>query len=497
MPHATQAGRKRLLGNPAAPTTTTLVEIFPPHPKVPRGPLIKQQAVYALIASGATEGGGVIYQGGKGCAKTICGVAADIWVHHYPPWIGCRSLVGRETYPAFLTSTWDEYKSALDRLPPRMIKNYSSPSVNSMGYVEWDVGGVTLFVSLSDEKVWASANLGFVWVDEGHLQQEAIADKLQDRLRQIPGPRTMLITTNPHGQGWIYRLANPRSRFRLPKWFWIESSMFDNPTLPPDYIKRMEAKYPPGTPGHRRWVLGQSAQLEGAAFPMFDADPKSGLHVIPDIAIPAEWSRGRGLDWGLDDPCVAVWGALSPEGDWYIYRTHRDRQKPASWHARRILDLEGEENIQWTPADPEIFRSIHPKGDEMGFFSTADEFYEQRCDVTRANNDRDFGFNIVLDLLTVDPEKTHPITLKQGSPRLFVLNNESNQSLINCLETLETVPEPKTGSRGKPDEVAKRRDHEYDALRYLVAEKPEVAPREPVIRPVRRLLGSRGYVAYG
>jgi hypothetical protein len=242
----------------------------------------------------------------------------------------------------------------------------------------------------------------------------------------------------------------------------------------------MEAKHPPGTPGHRRWVLGQSAALEGTAFENFYPDPADAIHVIPQIVIPNEWRRGRGLDWGIDNPCVVVWAAKNPEGDFYVYRTHTQNGRPVAWHADQILQQEAEEDIVDTPSDPEIFRKVHWADGTSAAMSTADQFRAAGVRVTQANNNRKLRLERFLDLIAVDEKRIHPVTLKSGAPHLYVLDTEENQPTINCLATIKWRPPPQTGSSDAVDDVEKKDDHWYDALGYLVVELPDRPVREGV-----------------
>jgi hypothetical protein len=470
-----------------------LSSVFPEVEGIQRGPFPKQNVVYDAIRDGSCQGGGFVYQGGKGCAKTICGAAAVIMVHHQPQWKGCTSVIARESYPALMTGTWDEFKKMLALMPRRLLKSVREPSTNSMGFIEWEVGGTTMFLSLSDEKTWASANVGFAWVDEGHLQSGEIVGKLSERCRQANSPRMVLITSNPAGRSYFWKWANEKSDERLPNWQMIESSMFENPALPKDYIARMEARYPPGTPGHRRWVLGQSAALEGTAFENFYPDPDDCIHVIPEIVIPAEWRRGRGLDWGIDNPCCVVWAAKTPEGDFYVYRTHMQAGRPVSWHADRLLQLEEGEDIVDTPCDPEIFRKVHWADGSSAAMSTADQFRAAGVRVTQANNNRKLRIERYLDLITVDDTRPHPITLKMGAPKLYILDTTDNQPLINCLATIKWRKAPSTGLSDSPDDVEKKDDHPYDALGYLVVELPDREERTPIPGKATSRSRMRGY----
>lgn len=500
MPHATKEGRKRLseTRRRGGDEEFDLNNLFPAHPRLPdRGPFRKQAEVYRKIQDGSCKGGGIVYQGGLGAAKTMCGAAAVIMVQHAFP--GTVSAVGRETYSALVTSTYDEFAKMLSRMPRALVKTHSRPGKNAIGWVEWAIGGKTFFLSLSDVTNWASANFGFEWIDEGHLQDPVIIEKFGKRLRQEEGPRVQLITTNPYGHFYCYQWAHPKSKTRRESWHWIESSSLENPALPKDYIDRLLEAYPPGTLAYRRWVLGQAAALEGSVFgDIFDPSPESAVHVVPDFEIPRTWDRGRGLDWGVDNPCAVTWGAIDQyeTESWWIYRSYQQSGLAAEEQGRRILEMEKNEGIRWTPSDPEIFRRIHPvPGLPQVHSSTADEFIRVGCKVTPANNSRRYGLDLLFKLMALDQGLHHPIRARPPAPRLFILNNESNEELIDCLEGLQWVGE--SANRGSPDDVKKKDDHLYDALRYLVAERPQMIARDPIRYRGPAHHRRKGYVGYG
>lgn len=478
-----------------------LSNLFPEH-NGERKPLPKQGQVLDWIQSGEVTGGGVVYQGGKGSGKTIIGSAAVIWAHHVPKWKGLRSLIGRESYPSLLTSTADEFFKMVDMLPARMIAGYSRPTKNAMGWVEWGVGGVTMLCSLSNSDTWESANLGIAWVDEAHRQNARIVGDLETRLRQNNAPRTMVLTTNPGGKGYMYKMANPKSRFCRSSWRWIEATTLENPTLPEDYNRRLIERYGKNTPAFRRWVMGESAALEGTVFTEFVPDVSHCIHVVPPCDLPQDWRWGRGLDYGMVNPTAVVWGALSPQGDWWIDMIHYAPAQPEDrefWtierHAEAIKDIDARyKSLEFVPADPSIFARIHTSRATGSMYSTADEFYQAGVDLTGADNDRESGLSLLLDLMALDQEKCHPVSLQMGSPRLFILDRECNEPWIEEFSSLLWAKSEGTLEVGRPDDVQKKNDHAYDATRYLVKDAPSAyAEKEPHRhRRDTQVVGSRG-----
>ncbi len=365
-------GNPDIKGGAKKPDEFRLSSLFPEY-NGERKPFPKQDQIYAAARAGLLTGGGVVYQGGKGSGKTISGAAFIIWCHHV--WPGCRTLIGRESYPSLLTSTAAEF---FDMLPDHLVASASKPSKNSMGHVNWKIGGETLLCSLSNSDTWESANFAGVWVDEAHRQNPTIIRDLVSRLRQLNGPRCGVFTTNPGGKNFLYHMAHPEGKdskavraknardggSKRHPWLWIEASSVENPTLPQDYLDRLISIYGYMTPAYRRWVLGQSSALEGAVFTEFDPNPEAFIHVVPAWELPPEWLYGRGLDFGLANPTAVVWAACSPENDWFVFDSHYQAEWTVPEHANVIREKDSMVTdrggrIRRYPADPSMFARIH------------------------------------------------------------------------------------------------------------------------------------------
>lgn len=477
--------------------TFRLSHLFPEF-KGNRGPLPQQDRVFQWTRSGEVTGGGIVYQSGKGGGKTLTGSAWIIWLHHTPKYQGLTTLIGRETYPALGTSTSDEFFKMIARLPDGMIKSASKPGKNNMGWVEWAVGGKTLLCSLSNSDTWESANLGAAWVDEGHRQNERIIRDLMSRLRQPEGPRTILFTTNPAGKAWYWHLANESSKTRDPNWRWIETASDENPTLPPDYIARLIRLYGYNTPAYRRWVKGESSALEGAVFTEFDPQPTNQIHVVPAFELPKFLPRGRGLDHGLANPTAVVWGAYFPQDDaFFIYDAHYQAGWTIPQHAEIIREKDGGHLMKWVPADPSMWAKIHTDRRTGNPYSNADEYGQNGVSMYPANNDRRVGLNRMHELIAVDPDRAHYATGNMGAPRLYIFDKPALEPVIQELSNLEWDRPEGSANRDQPDDVRKKNDHAYDALRYLVTDVVRAAVQEVARKEATVRVTSRGsYVGY-
>lgn len=222
------------------------------------------------------------------------------------------------------------------------------------------------------------------------------------------------------------------------------------------------------------------------------------MHVVPPFNIPLSWPRGRGLDFGLVDETVCVWGAMDPIQEvFWVYRTYHDNQLAASEHARRILQLErNDPTMKWTPSAPDMFRKVIPvPGSPRVFKTLAQEFREEGVTITIADNDRLKGFEKMLDMIAPDRRLIHPNHLKPPCPRLIILDTEDNQYLIEQLSSMEKCLKPKGGNVGARDDVKQVSDDAFDAIRYLAVALPRVGTVdfEPIRNRPDRRRGVTGY----
>ncbi len=111
-----------------------------------------------------------------------------------------------------------------------------------------------------------------------------------------------------------------------------------------------------------------------------------------------------------------------------------------------------------------------------------------------ANNNRESGLQALLDLFAIDPDRCHPFSLQRGSPSIFILDRQENEPLLREMGGLLWAKADGTTEAGRPDDVQKKADHTYDALRYLVMESPPQDKEIEAVIPERtfQTVGTRG-----
>lgn len=102
---------------------------------------------------------------------------------------------------------------------------------------------------------------------------------------------------------------------KLPHHHLRRVSTYRNSFLTRQDIEKYEADYPPGSLGHKRWMLGMPVPTEGAVYPEFDPS----VHVID--ALPAGCTmvaHVEGVDLGIVDPTVWLQIGLDSGGIMYV-----------------------------------------------------------------------------------------------------------------------------------------------------------------------------------
>lgn len=148
---------------------------------------------------------------------------------------------------------------------------------------------------------------------DGRQTTEEKFDYLIDCCRGKIGDRRVRVACNPvsHGHFLAKRFfINPQPGHKG----YMVSTYMNRANLPDDYIPRMEAKYPPGSDEHKRWMMGELVTLAGAVYKMW------GQHLIvkPEDVPSNANMYVYGQDLGVNDPHVLLEGRMGTNGILYI-----------------------------------------------------------------------------------------------------------------------------------------------------------------------------------
>lgn len=300
--------------------------------------------------------------------------------------------------------------------------------------------------------------------------------------------KARFIDPAPPGKVWRPKpsLEDPTPGTRC----FIPARVTDNPHIDDGYKRKLDS-----LPSDERRALrdGDWDVYSGQRF----RDFRRSIHVIDPEDLPLPLGgviRAVGVDYGLDAPYAALWGARLSDGLIVVYREDYRPGLTPDQQARAIRDLEAPgERDDGRPVpvalDPSTWaRNPHvetpPKGPGTTVVANVDDgpppgsiaaAYRNILGpaVVKAHNDRLAGVALIADKLRVRAD---------GLPRLLIYS-----TCRNLIRTLPALPrDPK-----RPEDVeTSAEDHAYDALRYLVNELERHTP--PTGGDAEPLAGSPG-----
>ncbi len=349
--------------------------------------------------------------------------------------------------------------------------------------------------SLADAELRLGSEIQLLLVDEATRQDPAAVQFLTHRLRTSNRAIPVLgvrMGSNPGGKGhgWCKRryvdataggatvyedIVDGKPTGHLIRF--LPARYTDNPHLI-DYESVLDA-----IPDPRLRVAyrdGSWTTFAGQVFLEWNAD----RHIIAPFAIPAEWARVAGIDYGYAAPWSVQWIAQDPDRRVYVYRELHDTQVLEAEQARRILAAEGNlvggriartRNEKVTRyLDPSCWAQRHDVAN-----SIANIYTLNGAVCARANNDRVAGWTRVHSFLGEGPACVlHRQMGWVTCPMLHVFNH--------CTNLIRTLPDLPADKDNPEDVDTDADDHDADALRYGLMPLPmphpqrQVLPNEPV-----------------
>lgn len=276
----------------------------------------------------------ILLHGGLGGAKSWA-LCADLYVQcaRYP---GAEFALTNNDYRQLMNSTHKEFKKFLDLIgcPRRYYKSdklWLMPNKSTVTELTLD----------GDPKSLKGAEWDAIYYDELDRTKIEHFDHLSDRAR---GKRRLTSTGSIVTNHRIRGACNPVSPGHyLAKKFFVDPlpghrgirvSTYDNAiNLPPDYIRNLEAKYPPGSLQHRRWMLGEIVAMEGQIYDCFNSTMIVDSH--PSLAYYA-----HGLDLGYRDPTVFLTLGVDHQGLIWCVDEYQATNRTIKEHAQ-YLNIRG------------------------------------------------------------------------------------------------------------------------------------------------------------
>lgn len=444
-----------------------LNECFPVGISGRREPLPKQKE-FMTLALDPTGPKFVAYYGGYGSGKSLilCITMISQGVLH-----GGEYVIARQFMPELRRTTM---KLFLELVPKDLLLEHRVADAEIHIKAAGGKKAVFYFVGLDSPEKLDSLTLSGGAIDEASQVSEEAFLKLQGRLRSPVGLRKLLLVGNPKGHDWVYRYFLKQDMFQTVK----EKSLYriivapttENIHLAPDYVQSMLSSY--SKERIQRDIMGSFDSFEGQVYSEFNR----ALHVVRPFRIPDEWTRVIGADHGYTNPTCFLWGAMDYDGAIYIYREFYEREwlieeivkgkNVQGAHQKGVLELtsKGEmKELEGAFIDPST-RSVRSQTG-VSDWDTYLEHFPNSFPLYPAKNDVSSGIDKVKSYLKAND--------KTGKPRLYIF-----ETCVNLLDELSEYRWAELGPNqegrvNQKEAPRKYNDHAADALRYLVASRPD------------------------
>lgn len=329
--------------------------------------------------------------------------------------------------------------------------------------VQVDVNGrkssLTCKSADSGREKMQSASVDLVWIDE-ECDIE-VFDELYQRTVDCAGK--ILLTLTPLsdvGSGarrpWVYELHKEWKQGRKDVVF-IQLSALDNPFIPEEEKIKLKEKWA-GHPEERARLYGDFIKRSGLVYGMWDRDK----HVLKRQNLPSDWRRIISIDPAATGITAAVWAAISPRNDVYIYRLYYERDLIVSDHAKNILTRNSGDKIDTWIIDPFWGAARNAETHKQGY----QLYRENGCPVRLAPRAEDYGRDVMSEYLAASLETT------SRNPKLFIMAGLNE--FVDEIEGYVWDSYGKGMLKGlSKDKPVKRNDHLINATQYLLSLRPK------------------------
>lgn len=233
-----------------------------------------------------------------------------------------------------------------------------------------------------------------------------------------------------------------------------EYTIYDNPFLPKEYVRSLEAEYA-GTVYFQRYILGKWARAEGLIFPMF-------LEAIAEVPNGDAEDLAMSVDYGTQNPFAAiVWkkkgGIWYAEREYYHSGRKTGKQKTDDEYASDLEDFMADEIEDYrtrleasrrepnVPTPSKIQLIIDPSA--ASFIALMKK--KDWCKVVKANNDVEDGIRETAS------------AMKRGLIKISTSMPEWRREVEGYV----------WDDKVEEDKPVKENDHLMDATRYFVKTK--------------------------
>lgn len=245
----------------------------------------------------------------------------------------------------------------------------------------------------------------------------------------------------------------------------IVSVHWDNPYLTREQRADIEELKQTDPDMHAMLAEGKFIRPAGTYFKEFNP----GIHVMDPFPIPDHWKRYTTKDYGLD-MLANYWIAVDTQNNAYVYKELYESDLIISEAAKRIKEVNGEDNIHVKYAPPDLWNRRQETGK-----SASEIFFENGETLIKSNNERVQGWLNVKEWLKVIDVRDEQTGETIKTSRLKIWSNCTN--LIRTIPLLQRCEKNPNDVANEPHELT----HSADAIRGFCITRP-VASLVPVKR---------------
>ncbi len=377
---------------------------------------------------------------------------------------GVRAGVFCEDYPAL----HDRHLSKIPYEFPDWLGAYKGQTHEFILHERFG-GGVIAFRNLDDPSKYLSSEFALIEVDELTKNKKETFDFLRLRKRWPGIERTKFIAaSNPGGigHGWVKDLfidhRFPPEETEAYQFHFVKALPTDNKYLPETYYNTLSS-----LPERLRKAYrdGNWDVFEGQYFTEWDREK----HVCVPFPISPYFKLYRAYDHGRANAACCKWYAVDYDGRVWVYRELYVKGLNVDEIAKEILRMSGNEQYEYSIADPAIFANMGFV-DKFGGQTIAESFARYGIIFLPASNRRVDGWNLMHQYLSWSENKKD----SEGNiipPKIIYFNT--------CFDSIRTIPTLVHDELHPEDVDTDGEDHAADVDRYFLmslherhAEKP-------------------------
>lgn len=241
-------------------------------------------------------------------------------------------LLNKKALPEFKRLFVNYFKLGRYVGPPAMEFRVSRAGQKKLfGAYGNDYETTIFFGHASDPQSLESATAKAVWIDEAGQNRFKLDswEAIQRRLSLNEG--RALITTTPYNLGWLKQQIWDPWQAGDTDIDVIRFDSIENPRFSRREFERAKRKLPGWK--FRLFYRAMFTRPAGLIYDCFDDE----LHKVPRFAIPDDWGRYLGLDYGGVNTAGIFYAKDPKSGKFYAYREYKAGGRTAADHVKHLL----------------------------------------------------------------------------------------------------------------------------------------------------------------